>query len=96
MVSPGADGAYGGGDDIEQLHPGETGRAEFLVEGLKEGLHTMDISITAKLDGFAAGIMDITGTATGAVLVPNPNFSMAFSHPRTIRTGEPMKPQLPC
>ncbi len=33
--------------------------------------------------------MDITGTATGAVLVRNPNFSMAFSHPRTIRTGEP-------
>ena len=29
------------------------------------------------------------GRAAGSILVRNPNFSLAFSHPRTIRTGEP-------
>ena len=33
--------------------------------------------------------MDITGAAAGSILVRNPKFSLAFSHPRTIRFGEP-------
>ena len=86
---PGADGELGTTDDVDRLQPGETGQAEFLVEGLLEGLHVMDINLTAELEGLAAGAVEIEGKASGSVLVRNPKFSFAFSHPRTIRAGEP-------
>ncbi|HET6407449.1 MAG TPA: Ig-like domain-containing protein, partial [Chthoniobacteraceae bacterium] len=85
----GADGEPGTADDISRLQPGETGQGEFLVEGLQEGLHVMDIELNAALEGLAAGVVQIKGKAAGSVLVRNPKFSMAFSHPRTIRAGEP-------
>jgi DNA-binding transcriptional LysR family regulator len=37
----------------------------------------------------AAGIVKVKGKAAGSVLVRNPKFSLAFTHPRTVRTGEP-------
>jgi len=49
----------------------------------------MDLKLTADLEGLAAGVVKIQGKAAGSVLVRNPTFSMAFSHPRTIRAGEP-------
>jgi hypothetical protein len=89
IVRPGPDGITGTADDIGRLFPGESGQAEFLVEGLQEGLHVMDLDLTADLDGLAAGTVKIKGKAAGSVLVRNPKFSMAFTHPRTIRAGEP-------
>ncbi|PYK96334.1 MAG: hypothetical protein DME19_20025, partial [Verrucomicrobia bacterium] len=89
VVRPGPDGQIGSADDIGRLYPGETGQAEFLVEGLQEGLHVMNLNLTADLDGLAAGTIKITGKAAGSVLVKNPKFSLAFTHPRTIRSGEP-------
>ncbi len=89
VAAPGADGEAGSADDAERLFPGDGGQAEFLVEGLREGLHLLEIDLAARLDGFAAGIVEIQGRATGSVLVRNPDFSLAFSHPRTIRAGEP-------
>ncbi len=89
VVQPGPDGKLGTPDDIARLQPGETGQAEFLVEGLQEGLHVMEMKLTAKLEGLAAGTLTIEGHASGSVLVRNPKFSMAFAHPRTIRVGEP-------
>ena len=89
IVRPGPDNQAGTADDVGRLHPGESGQAEFLVEGLQEGLHVMDLDLTADLDGLAAGTVKIKGKAAGSVLVRNPKFSMAFSHPRTIRAGEP-------
>ncbi len=89
VVRPGPDGRIGTSDDIGRLFPGETGQGEFLVEGLQEGLHVMDIELTADLDGLAAGTVKIRGRAAGSVLVRNPRFSLAFTHPRTIRAGEP-------
>jgi hypothetical protein len=89
IVRPGPDGVIGTADDIGRLFPGENGQAEFLVEGLQEGLHVMDLTLTADLDGLAAGTVKIKGKAAGSVLVRNPRFSMAFTHPRTIRAGEP-------
>ena len=85
----GPDGRTGTDDDIDTLHPGESGQAEFLVEGLQEGLHVMDLTLKASLLGLAAGAVEVEGKAAGSVLVRNPKFSMAFSHPRTVRTGEP-------
>lgn len=89
VVRPGADGKSGTSDDILRLQPGESGQGEFLVEGLQEGLHVMDLDLTADLEGLAAGVVKIKGKAAGSVLVRNPKFSLAFSHPRTIRSGEP-------
>jgi hypothetical protein len=85
----GADGIPGNADDIGSLGPRQTGQGEFLVEGLQEGLHVMDLKLSAVLDGLAAGPVEIEGSAAGSVLVSNPKFSLAFSHPRTVRAGEP-------
>ena len=76
-------------DRVGRFNPGESGSAEFLVEGLQEGLQVMNLSLTADLDGLAAGTVKIVGQAAGSVLVRNPKFSLSFSHPKTIRSGEP-------
>ncbi len=85
----GADGVAGTRDDVPRLFPGDTGQGEFVVEGLQEGLHVLNIKLRAKLDGLVAGSVDVEGAAAGSVQVSNPNFSFAFSHPKTVRTGEP-------
>ncbi len=51
----------------------------------------MDVVLRGDLDGLAAGVVQVEGRAAGSVLVRNPNFSLAFSHPRTIRSGEPYR-----
>jgi hypothetical protein len=89
VTRAGPDGQFGTTDDVIRLNAGEAGQAEFFVEGLEEGLHTMDVNLTADLEGLAAGVVKITGRAAGSVLVRNPNFSLAFSHPRSVRFGEP-------
>ena len=89
VVQPGPDGKIGTADDILRLQPGESGTGEFLVEGLQEGLQVMNLDLTADLEGLAAGIVKISGKAAGSVLVRNPKFSLAFSHPSTVRAGEP-------
>ncbi|MEO8425619.1 MAG: Ig-like domain-containing protein, partial [Verrucomicrobiota bacterium] len=89
ITRPGPDGKTGTPDDILRLQSGDSGTAEFLVEGLQEGLHVMDLDLTADLEGLAAGVVKVSGKAAGSVLVRNPKFSLAFSHPRTIRAGEP-------
>jgi hypothetical protein len=89
VVRPGLDGKVGTADDIGRLQSGEGGQAEFLVEGLEEGLHVMNLRLTADLEGLAAGLVKITGKAAGSVLVRNPKFSLAFTHPRTVRRQEP-------
>jgi hypothetical protein len=53
VVQPGPDGKLGTADDIARLYPGQTGQAEFLVEALQEGLHVMNLNLTADLDGLA-------------------------------------------
>jgi len=86
---PGLDGMPGTADDIARIEPGETGMAEFLVEGLQEGLHTLDFELRGTLEGLAAGPTTVRGRTTGAVLVRNAKFSMAFLHPMRVRAGEP-------
>jgi hypothetical protein len=89
ILSPGQDGQWGSSGAESRLDPGHTGRAEFVVEGQKPGLHALDFVLTGVLDGLAAGDVPITGRAAGAVLVRNPKFSIVFAHPHTIRAGEP-------
>ena len=81
--------AFFGTADNNHLQPKQSGQAEFLVEGLREGLHVMDLELTGDLDGLVAGTVKVKGRAAGSVLVRNPKFSLAFSHPNSVRTGEP-------
>ena len=89
VTKAGADGVFGTADDGRRLGAGGIGQCEFLVEGLREGLHVMDVKLAGTLEGLVAGPVAVEGRAAGSILVRNPNFSLAFSHPRTIRTGEP-------
>jgi hypothetical protein len=89
IVDPGPDGQLNTADDISQLQPGETGQAEFLVEGLQEGLWVMNLDLVGNLYGLAAGVVPIKGKAAGSVLVRNPSFSLTFTHPDVVRVGEP-------
>ncbi|MDH3999497.1 MAG: hypothetical protein OET90_11760, partial [Desulfuromonadales bacterium] len=88
VLNAGADGQNGTGDDISQLYPAQSGQADFTIEGLKEGTHKLDFIITATLEGLPIGPVTLTGHATGAVLVRNPDFALTMSHPSTVRSGE--------
>lgn len=86
---PGADQRLGTPDDDPRLGGQETGQAEFLVEGLREGNHVVDIAIDGVLEGLATGgLQRVTGTARGAVLVRNPTFGVVLQHPRRVAANQ--------
>ena len=89
VAQPGSDGKVGTADDIPTLGPGESGNAEYLVEGRREGSHVVEMHITGTLNGLPVGPVGITGRAAGAVLVRNPNFTLTFTHPEVVTAGEP-------
>jgi len=89
ITQPGPDGQLGTADDITTIGPGESGNAEYLVEGRREGSHVVEMAISGTLNGLPAGPVAITGRAAGAVLVRNPTFSLTFVHPDTVVAGEP-------
>ena len=84
----GPDGRLGTEDDIPSLAPGQSGDGEYLVEGRKEGTHTVQMQITGTLDGLPVGPVKISGFATGVVEVRNPTFALTLSHPATVTAGE--------
>ena len=86
---PGLDGAIGTADDLDLILATQTGKSEFFIEGLQEGTHTVRMNLNANVRGLVQGDVPITGTATGAILVRNPNFSVTFSHPSIVRVFEP-------
>lgn len=88
VFNAGPDGKSGTTDDISFMHPTESGQADFTVEGLREGTHQLNFDIKATLEGLPIGPITITGKATGAVLVRNPDFTLTFGHPQTVRSGE--------
>lgn len=85
----GPDGSFGTNDDVTRLLPGGQAQGEFIVEGLRPGLHLFDILLRGTLLGFEGREVPIEGQAVGSVLVRNPNFSIVFSHPESIRAQEP-------
>ena len=89
--APGPDGAPGTSDDVGVLNAGESGQAEFLIRGEKEGFHTIDFDIAGTLDGLPVGPVAVTGSATGGVLVRNPYFNITFTVPNVVRKFEPFK-----
>jgi hypothetical protein len=88
IIQAGADGKIGTIDDENFLGPGDMGNAEFLVEGRKEGIHTLDIKIRGKLEGLPIPSIPVEGVARGLVEVRNPNFALTFVHPAVVTAGE--------
>jgi hypothetical protein len=71
------------------IRPGERGKAEFVLEGLREGTHGFDIDINGRLFVASRGeYFDLRGRAAGSVVVRNPTFSLVLAHPETVRDGE--------
>ncbi|MEO8678606.1 MAG: hypothetical protein ABI665_06150, partial [Vicinamibacterales bacterium] len=89
ITQPGADGQLGTADDVTSIGPGETGNAEYLVEGRREGSHVVEMEIDGTLNGLPVGPVAIRGRAAGAVLVRNPTYTLTFIHPERVAAGEP-------
>ena len=78
VVQPGADGKLGTADDIASLGPGDSGSAEYLVEGRREGTHVIEFNIAGTLQGLPVGPVQVTGRAAGSVLVLNMTPALAL------------------
>jgi hypothetical protein len=89
VMQAGADGKTGTADDLPAIAPGDTATAEYLIEGRREGTHTIEFNITGTLHGLPGGAVTITGRAVGSVVVRNPSFTLTFTHPDTVQVGEP-------
>src|SRR6185503_12074658 len=50
-----------GADDVLALSPGESGNAEFLVEGRREGTHEVQMEISGTLNGLPVGPVNVRG-----------------------------------
>lgn len=88
VAKTGPDGKLGTADDEDFLAPGESGNAEFLLEGRREGSHVVEMEITGTLMGLPVGPVQVRGRAAGSVLVRNPAFTLTFTHPEIVNDGE--------
>ena len=88
VLAPGPDGQSGTADDVDRLAPQGMGTAEFLVEGVREGSHVMEVEIRGILEGLPSGPAEVMGKARGSVVVRDPNFALTFIHPDVVRAGE--------
>ncbi|HEY0173489.1 MAG TPA: carboxypeptidase regulatory-like domain-containing protein, partial [Pyrinomonadaceae bacterium] len=84
----GPDGRYGTGDDTDRFTPGQSGQATFLLEGMKEGLHTVNFELEGTLEGLPRGPVTVRGEVPGAVLVRDASFAVTFTHPSVVRAGQ--------
>src|SRR5690606_24744361 len=85
---PGPDGELGTADDLTFLVGQASGQAEYLVEGLREGTHVVELDIEGVLEGMPGGIRRIEGAARGAVVVRDPTLGIHVSHPDVVRADE--------
>lgn len=82
-----AEGNPGKGED--SLAAGESGMANFYVEGLKEGSHPANFLIQGQFEGPGLDeAVPLRGTASGRLLVKNPTFNLLLVHPDVVRKGE--------
>ncbi|MFA6958181.1 MAG: carboxypeptidase regulatory-like domain-containing protein, partial [Thermoanaerobaculia bacterium] len=65
------------------------GSAEWTLEALKTGTHTLDIDIRATFQSPNQPDIPLRATPKATIVVHDPSFNVTFSHPDTIRAGEP-------
>ncbi|HEY6333957.1 MAG TPA: hypothetical protein VI756_31865, partial [Blastocatellia bacterium] len=67
---------------------GQSGQAQFLLEGMQEGLWPINFNLQGTLNGLPAGPVSVSGQAQGTVLVRDNSFAVTFMHPGVVRQGE--------
>ncbi|MFO1432626.1 MAG: carboxypeptidase regulatory-like domain-containing protein [Candidatus Competibacteraceae bacterium] len=88
VVGAGADHKLGTADDQPVIAAGQSGSAEFLIEGRREGSHNLELELEGTLTGLPVGPVSVRGRAAGTVLVRNPTFTLTFTHPDVVNEGE--------
>jgi hypothetical protein len=61
------------------------GEAEWTMEGLQPGTHTVEIDVRATYKSPGQADFPLKGTARASVVVHDPRFNITFSHPDTVR-----------
>ena len=88
IICPGPDKKLGTSDDLTIIMASFSGMSEFLAEGLKEGQHIVNVDFKGTLSGLSTEDVAVSGSASGMVIVKNPEFSITFAHPSVVRSGE--------
>jgi hypothetical protein len=70
------------------LNAGQTGQSQWTIVANSEGFYNLNFGINATLEGLPTGPVNLTGSASGGVLVRNPYFNMTFTVPAVVRSGE--------
>jgi hypothetical protein len=61
------------------------GEAEWTMEGLQPGTHTIEVDVKATYKSPGQADFPLKGTARASVVVHDPRFNVNFSHPDTVR-----------
>ena len=76
------------GDGSTFLMAGAQGSADWSLEALKAGTHTVDINIRATYKAPGQADVALHGHVSSSIVVSDPRFQVNFSHPDTVRNGE--------
>lgn len=71
------------------LVAGGRGMAEWSLEALRAGTHSIDIDIRATYQKPGQADYPMAGRATSAIVVSDPRFQITFTHPDVVRKDEP-------
>ncbi len=71
------------------LVAGAQGTGDWTLEALKAGTHTIDVDIRATYKAPNQADVRLHGKASSSIVVSDPRFHIAFSHPDVIRKDEP-------
>ena len=84
------DGACFPGSEIKFAAFGKDGTAHTIlgVETIDPAYGVWTVGAECTLVGLPSGPVEVAGSARGAVVVRDPNFSLTFIHPDTVRAGE--------
>jgi len=63
------------------------GSAEWTLEGLKPGTHTLEVEVHATYKSPGQADFPLKGTVRSTIVVHDPRFNINFSHPDTVRKG---------
>lgn len=71
------------------LVAGARGTAEWTLEALQAGTHTIDLEVRATYQKQGQEDFPMYGTAAASIVVSDPRFQVNFSHPDVVRKDEP-------